>query len=113
MQDFTFKNFYIDGYEGSIDTIYYEGKHCTIVITHTFNNEDGDKIKLYYYVSNKTGRLTLRNIYEALDTQTDAYLKIYTATNTRKLYIEDLRRINPISFELITYGYLTDDETSD
>ena len=41
MQDFTFKNFYIDGYEGSIDDIYYEGKHCTIVITHTFNNEDG------------------------------------------------------------------------
>lgn len=113
MQDFTFKNFYIDGYEGSIDDIYYEGKHCTIVITHTFNNEDGDKIKLYYYVSNKTGRLTLRNIYEALDAQTDAYLKIYTSTNTRKLYIEDLKRINPISFELITYGYLTDDETSD
>ena len=113
MLDFTFKNFYIDGYEGSIDTIYYEGKHCTIVITHTFNNEDGDKIKLYYYVSNKTGKLTLRNIYEALDAQTDAYLKIYTSTNTRKLYIEDLKRINPISFELITYGYLTDDETSD
>ena len=113
MQDFTFKNFYIDGYEGSIDTIYYEGKHCTIVITHTFNNEDGDKIKLYYYVSNKTGKLTLRNIYEAIDAQTDAYLKIYTSTNTRKLYIEDLKRINPISFELITYGYLTDDETSD
>ena len=58
-------------------------------------------------MSNKTGRLTLRNIYEALDTQ------IYTSTNTRKLYIEDLKRINPISFELITYGYLTDDETSD
>jgi len=59
------------------------------------------------------GKLTLRNIYEALDAQTDAYLKIYTSTNTRKLYIEDLKRINPIGFELITYGYLTDDETSD
>jgi hypothetical protein len=44
-----FKNFYIDGYEGSIDTIYYEGTDPTIVITHTFYNEDGDKIKLYYY----------------------------------------------------------------
>ena len=64
-------------------------------------------------MSNKTGQLTLRNIYEALDAQTDDYLKIYTTTNTRKLYIEDLKRINPISFELITYGYCTDDETSD
>jgi hypothetical protein len=64
-------------------------------------------------VSNKTGQVTLRNIYEALDAQTDDYLKIYTTTNTRKLYIEDLKKVNPISFELITYGYLTDDETSD
>jgi hypothetical protein len=111
MLDFTFKNFYIDGYEGSIDTIYYEGKHSTIVITHTFCNEDGDKIKLYYYVSNKTGKLTLRHIYEALDAQTDDYLKMYISTNNKKLYIEDLKRINAISFELITYG-LVDDETS-
>jgi hypothetical protein len=113
MLEFSFKNFYIDGYEGSIDAIYYEGTDPTIVITHTFYNEDGDKIKLYYYVSNKTGQLTLRNIYEALDAQTDAYLKIYITTNTRKLYIEDLKKVNPISFELITYGYCTDDETSD
>jgi hypothetical protein len=113
MLEFSFKNFYIAGYEGSIDTIYYEGTDPTIVIMHTFYNEDGDKIKLYYYVSNKTGELTLRNIYEALDAQTDACLKIYITTNTRKLYIEDLKRINPISFELITYGYCTDDETSE
>ena len=48
MLEFSFKNFYIDGYDGSIDTIYYEGTDPTIVITHTFYNEDGDKIKLYY-----------------------------------------------------------------
>jgi hypothetical protein len=64
-------------------------------------------------VSNKTGKLTLRNIYEALDAQTDACLKIYITTNTRKLYIEDFKKVNPISFELITYGYCTYDESSE
>jgi len=38
---------------------------------------------------------------------------MYISTNNKKLYIEDLKKVNPISFELITYGYCTDDETSE
>jgi hypothetical protein len=109
---YQFKDFYIDFYDQNIeddrfDTIIYKGTSPTIVITHTFNTEDLDIIKLYYYVSNKTGSITLKNIYDAINEQTDQYLKQYDSTNVRRLYIEDFIPVNPITFKLLTFAYDT------
>jgi hypothetical protein len=106
---YQFKDFYIDCYTENIedtryDTIIYKGTSPTIIITHTFFSEDLDRIKLYYYVSNKTGSITLKNIYDAINTQTDQYLKIYDATKVRRLYIEDFIPVNPITYELLTFA---------
>ena len=106
---YQFKDFYYDFYDKNIeddrfDTIIYKGISPTIIITHTFLSEDLDKIKLYYYVSNKNGSITLKNIYDAINEQTDQYLKIYDATKVRRLYIEDFIPVNPITFELLTFS---------
>ena len=107
---YQFKNFYADCYTQNVeddryDTIIYKGISPTIIITHTFNSEDLDRIKLYNYVSNKTGSITLKNIYDAINEQTDQYLKIYDTTKVKRLYIEDFIPVNPITFELLTFAY--------
>jgi hypothetical protein len=109
---YQFKDFYIDFYDKNIeddryDTIIYKGTSPTIIITHSFLSDDEEPttIKLYYYVKNKNGSITLKNIYDAINEQTDQYLKIYDTTKVRRLYIEDFIPVNPITFELLTFAY--------
>lgn len=109
---YEFDDFYYDFYDKNIeedrlDTIIYEGTSPTIVITHSFLSDDDNPttIKLYYYVSNKTGSITLKNIYDAINAQTGDYKKLYNTQNLKRLYIEDFIPVNSITFNLLTFGY--------
>ena len=84
--------------DNRLDTIMYKGTSPTIVITHPLVD-----IRLYFYVSNKNGSITLKNIYDAIDAQADEYKKIYNTQKLRKFYIDDFIPINPITFLLSTY----------
>ena len=108
---YQFKNFYYDFYDKNmeddrLDTIIYKGTSPTIVITHSFLSDDEEPttIKLYYYVKNKTGSITLKNIYDAINEQTDDYIKLYDTQKLRRLYIEDFIPVNSISFNLLTFS---------
>ena len=112
MYIYQFDDFYYDFYDKNIeedrlDTIIYEGNSPTIIITHSFLSDDTNPttIKLYYYVKNKTGSITLKNIYDAINAQTSDYKKLYNTLNLRRLYIEDFIPVNSISFNLLTFAY--------
>lgn len=108
---YQFKDFYYDFYDKNIeedrfDTIIYKGSSPTIVITHSFLSDDEEPttIKLYYYVKNTTGSITLKNIYDAINEQTDDYKKLYDTQKLRRLYIEDFIPVNSITFNLLTFA---------
>lgn len=108
---YQFKDFYYDFYDKNIeedrfDTIIYKGSSPTIVITHSFLSDDEEPttIKLYYYVKNKNGSITLKNIYDAINEQTGDYKKLYDTQKLRRLYIEDFIPVNSISFNLLTFA---------
>jgi hypothetical protein len=110
---YQFKYFYADCYTQNVeddryDTIIYKGTSPTIVIAHTFciiEDEDIETKKVFYYVSNKTGSITLKNMFDAIDAKADEYKELYdTQKPITRLYIEDFIQVNPITFRLVIFA---------
>jgi len=123
---YEFKDFYNDCYNienydpldtNRLNTVIYKGSSPTIVITHKFfeinhtiNGEKIDEYKLFYYVYNKTGSVTLKNMFDAINAQTDEYKKIYDTQNVKRLYIEEFIPHNPITFKMLCFAFEDDNE---